>query len=180
MALINTTTTGVLGSTFYGDGAGALTVQKDGVTQGIYGNIPMSRAYVSGNQNYTTNTWTKAQFNTKSWDTNNNFSTSNYRFTPTVAGYYQLSSAALLYSASSNITFVAIEIYKNGSSGTVGVGTYQTTPGSTTCMVQVADVVYANGTTDYFEVWIYSNGTSPYINGSTTSGYFNSFLVKAA
>jgi hypothetical protein len=47
-------------------------------------------------------------------------------------------------------------------------------------MVQVADVVYANGTTDYFEVWIYSNGTSPYINSSTTFGYFNSFLVKAA
>ena len=32
MALINTTTTGVLGSTFYGDGTGDLTIQQNGVT----------------------------------------------------------------------------------------------------------------------------------------------------
>lgn len=32
MALINTTTTGVLGSTFYGDGSGSLTIQENGVT----------------------------------------------------------------------------------------------------------------------------------------------------
>jgi hypothetical protein len=32
MALINTTTTGVLGSTFYGDGTGSLTIQENGVT----------------------------------------------------------------------------------------------------------------------------------------------------
>jgi len=32
MALINTTTTGVLGSTFYADGSGDLTVQQNGVT----------------------------------------------------------------------------------------------------------------------------------------------------
>jgi hypothetical protein len=31
MALINTTTTGVLGSTFYGDGSGDLTIQQNGV-----------------------------------------------------------------------------------------------------------------------------------------------------
>ena len=31
MALINTTTTGVLGSTFYGDGTGDLTIQQNGV-----------------------------------------------------------------------------------------------------------------------------------------------------
>ena len=40
MALINTTTTGVLGSTFYGDGTGPLNIQQNGVTLGIYGNIP--------------------------------------------------------------------------------------------------------------------------------------------
>jgi hypothetical protein len=32
MALINTTTTGVLGSTFYADGSGDLTIQQNGVT----------------------------------------------------------------------------------------------------------------------------------------------------
>ena len=32
MALINTTTTGVLGSTFYADGTGSLTIQENGVT----------------------------------------------------------------------------------------------------------------------------------------------------
>ena len=50
MALINTTTTGVLGTTVYGDGQGALTVQKDGVTQGVYGNIPAFSVYRTSNQ----------------------------------------------------------------------------------------------------------------------------------
>ena len=94
MALINTTTTGILGTTVYGDGQGALTVQKDGVTQGVFGNQPAFSVYLSSNQTGVTNsTSTKIQFNTKVFDTNSNFdSSTNYRFTPTVAGYYQLNA----------------------------------------------------------------------------------------
>ena len=45
MALINTTTTGVLGTTLFGDGQGTLTVQKDGVTINKIGVQPMFSAY---------------------------------------------------------------------------------------------------------------------------------------
>jgi hypothetical protein len=62
MALINTTTTGVLGSTFFGDGTGPLTVQQNGVTLGTYGNIPAFSAYNTAVQNITSATWTKVQF----------------------------------------------------------------------------------------------------------------------
>jgi hypothetical protein len=73
MALINTTTTGVLGSTFYGDGSGNLTVQKDGVTQGIYGNIPAFSAYTTTSLSAPNNTTVKFPFNAKQYDTNNNY-----------------------------------------------------------------------------------------------------------
>ena len=90
MALINTTTTGIQGSTFFGDGTGPLTVQQNGVTLGVFGNQPAFRAYNVAVQNISNATWTKVQLTTELFDTNSNFDNStNYRFTPTVAGYYQ-------------------------------------------------------------------------------------------
>lgn len=52
---------------------------------------PAFSAYRGGpNQALTTGTYTKVQLNIEEFDTNNNFdSSTNYRFTPTVAGYYQ-------------------------------------------------------------------------------------------
>jgi hypothetical protein len=48
----------------------------------------------------TSNTFTKVQINTEEFDTNSNFdSTTNYRFTPTVAGYYQVNGSVNNYSS---------------------------------------------------------------------------------
>ena len=74
MALINTTTTGVLGSTFYGDGTGPLTVQQNGVTLGTYGNIPTFSATTLTGQSFSNGTFTKVQLNVETFDTNSNFS----------------------------------------------------------------------------------------------------------
>ena len=54
------------------------------------GNTPMFEAVMSANQALGNGSTTKIQFNTERFDTNGNYDHStNYRFTPTVAGNYQ-------------------------------------------------------------------------------------------
>jgi hypothetical protein len=177
MALINTTTTGVLGTTVFGDGTGSLTVQQNGVTQGIYGNIPAFSAYRTGSdQSVTTVTYTKVQFNSEQFDTNNNWDTTNYRFLPTVAGYYLL-NASVVHNPS-GATFI-IRLYKNGASSTTqGLSTIVASSGTIGAGTSTgfSELVFANGTTDYFEIFGYSSAASP---GFQASSYFTGHLVKA-
>ena len=179
MPLINTTTTGAPSSIFSSDGTEPLNLQQNGVTIGVYGNIPAFKAVrTSSNQSLTSQVWAKVQFNSELWDTNNNFdSTTNYRFQPTVAGYYQLNSN-IFFTASASMTFIAIEFYKNGSSGTIGGGYYGYIPSQTNFACGMTDLVYANGTTDYFEVWAYEAASTPAISASTYTN-FSGYLVKA-
>ena len=171
MALINTTTTGILGSTFAADGTGALNVQQNGVTLGVYGNIPAFSAYKSANQTGITNsTFTKVTFNLEEFDTNNNYDTSTSRFTPTVAGYYQFNWTAGTPGANAE---KMARIYKNGSSvkgGSDLIGYISS--GSA--------ILYMNGTTDYAEIYLVQ------ITGSNANSYtgidygFSGALIRTA
>jgi len=58
----------------------------------------------------TTNTWTKVPFNTEVYDTANCFDTTNYRFTPSVAGYYQINATAYLYANSGSMSQYGVYI----------------------------------------------------------------------
>jgi hypothetical protein len=183
MALINTTTTGVLGSTFYGDGTGSLTVQQNGVTLGTYGNIPAFSAYQtngSANQSISSDSWTKAKIDTKEFDTNNNFDTTTYRFTPTVAGYYQLNGCLYLRNAAASALKIS-GIYKNGSIYKVGISIYFTGNYYIAAdNLTVSTLMYLNGTTDYTELYGYINSSSASIGYGSTNSWFNGYLVKAA
>ena len=54
---------------------------------------PAFGVYMSGNQSIGSTGNSKVAFDTKTFDTNNNYdNTTNYRFTPTVAGYYQVNA----------------------------------------------------------------------------------------
>jgi len=174
MALINTTTTGVLGTTLYGDGSGSLTVQKDGVTQGVYGNIPAFSAYASAAQTVTSGADTKVLFDTEQYDTNNNFASS--RFTPTVAGYYQLNTR-IRFNGTSPSQYV-LYWYKNGAS--VGIGAYYNA-NLGVMFASASTLEYMNGTTDYVEIYTNITATSPSL-GSTyqNTNFFSGFLAKAA
>lgn len=172
MALINTTTTGVLGTTIFGDGAGALTVQQNGVTQGIFGNQPAFHAYASAAQAFTLNTYTKVTFDIKLFDTNNNFTSS--RFTPTVSGYYQISAGSQMAGTAS----IGPVIVKNNSFYIYGTST----PSISYPLSNMSVLIYFNGTTDYVDYYITSSAslnTSPSTSTSQTV-YFSGILVKAA
>lgn len=177
MALINTTTTGVLGTTVYGDGAGALTVQKDGVTQGVYGNIPAFLAGGTGSQTLSNDTAAKVTILTvESFDTNSNYDNSACRFTPTVAGYYQC-NAVLQISGSSTTTRTIVYIYKNNTD-IAAQGMTSGQANSQANWPSCAGLIYMNGTTDYLEVTGHCQGTGTLsITGAGCK--FSAVLVKA-
>ena len=134
------------------------------------GTGPAFSAYNSGTQNLTTSTWTKAALGLEYFDTNNNFdSTTNYRFTPTVAGYYQLNGAGFLQSATNNISFIGIAFYKNGGTPTT-YGSYGTIPNNNAAGAIISDLIYFNGSSDYVEMYIYATGTSPFTSTMRLSG----------
>ena len=168
MALINTTTTGVLGSTFFGDGIGSLTVQQNGVTQGIYGNIPAFSAYASAQSSAITSaTDTKVLFDIETFDTNNNFASS--RFTPTIAGYYQIN---VQVNNDSGLTALTAYIYQNGGAGSAA----GSASNATTYISTGSVILYCNGSTDYIELF------ATHAHGSTQpmTGSISACLIRSA
>ena len=111
---------------------------------------PTFSAYPTGtNQSIPPTTFTKVLFGTEAWDTASNFASS--RFTPTTAGYYQIN--ATVYFIGLNAANDAYQLWKNGSTyfefKNVTVGTFS---------INISQVVYLNGSSDYLEVYLYKNG----------------------
>jgi uncharacterized protein with NAD-binding domain and iron-sulfur cluster len=142
------------------------------------GTGPAFAVYSTVNQTTSTVTLTKIQLNTERFDTNSNFdSTTNYRFTPTVAGYYQISGAAS-YSTTTNNYGVAALIYKNGSAYAWGTATATTSMYSS---AQVGSLIYCNGSTDYIELYVYNGSAASQTTvGEAAYTYMTGFLARSA
>ena len=129
---------------------------------------PAFRAYRTTNQTPTNNAYTKIQFNTESFDTDTNYDpTTNYRFTPTTAGYYQI-AVRLVFSDVAKTGYSAI--YKNGAAYSVN--------GQSTGTVDSTDLVYLNGSSDYVEAFCY-NESNAVVFGSITSSYFGGSWIRS-
>ena len=176
----------------YGDTSGAITLAANATagtntqtlpaasgTVMVSGNIPAFSAYLSNNQSVTTDTWTKVQLNTKEFDTANCYSTSTYRFTPNVAGYYQV-DASIFFNSSSGNNICIMAVYKNGSNVKQGSFTYPASAPAST-VNNMSALIYMNGTTDYIELYGYLSASSlPVFYGSQIGTYFQAFLARAA
>ena len=154
------------------------TITQAEIASGVAGTGPAFRAYrTTSNQSLTASTWTKVQLNAEDFDTANCFdSTTNYRFTPTVAGYYQINFGAQVLGTS----IIAIAIYKNGSA--YGLGTYFESAFANSAS-NVQDVVYFNGSTDYVEGYILAVSSGITVNGTINSQAqtrMSGFLARAA
>jgi len=136
-----------------GGTSGAVTLSLDSTA--VTG--PAFRAYrITSNQSFSANVWTKVQFNGESYDTASCFdSTTNYRFTPNKAGYYQFNVSPNIQRSGSGLLYGAI--YKNGAGASV-TG-FQL--GSLDTFSPVAnDIIYMNGTTDYVEGYVYDQAAT--------------------
>ena len=147
------------------------------LASGVAGNGPAFSAYNSTAQIISSGVWTKALFDTEEFDTNSNFSSS--RFTPTVAGYYQINYEVDVYGAGSNV-YGVVALYKNGISVKRGSGISATNPIEVYFVLSA--LVYMNGTTDYVEIYpnINSAGTITLNGGGPIAGYFQGFLARTA
>ena len=144
---------------------------------GVAGTGPAFSASVTGTTTITSGVFTKMVFNSENWDTASCFdSTTNYRFTPNVAGYY-LITGALDAGTSTNANRAIPVIYRNGSSYRLGVnlGTANGSSFASTVSAQV----YFNGTTDYVELFAYVLATTAQYTASTAT-WFDGVLVRAA
>ena len=157
--------------------AGTQTVTLPAATGTVMvsGNQPAFSAYMSADQTTTANTWTKVTFNTEEYDTASCFdSATNYRFTPTVAGYYQIN--CMLSGQSGGLNGNDIGLYKNGS-----LFKFQRVFGATNFIELVINyVMYFNGTTDYAEIYYRSVTNAGYINGTASFSNFSGCLLRTA
>jgi hypothetical protein len=137
------------------------------------GTGPAFSAYQSSAQTLSSTTYTKIQLQTEEFDTANCFdSTTNYRFTPNVAGYYQISGGTCIISPSSVYQTI---IYKNGSAFKfIGNAAIDATRGQ-----WGSALIYFNGTTDYVELYAYLS-TGQALNATSALVYFQGFLARAA
>ena len=168
-----------------GDTSGAITLAAPAVsgtntatlpaatgTVMVSGNMPAFSAWCSTAQALTQNAYTKIAIDTKEFDTASCFNTSTYRFTPNVAGYYQVNAN---YNCTASGVTLAL-IYKNGSSIKSGANSSATavTGGS------VSALMYLNGSTDYIEFYGYTSAAGNYIGNASTYTYFQASMVRAA
>lgn len=166
-------------STINSNSMGAASVLQPAVATGVAGTGPAFSAYLNSAQSLPNSTSTKVQFNAEEFDTNNNFdSTTNYRFTPTVAGYYQVNGLIVCTALSSGY-YAQAQLFKNGSAAKYGVNTPSATNAYTRS--NISALVYMNGTTDYLELYATQNSgsTNPLATGSIDS-YFQAFLSRSA
>ena len=142
-----------------GTGNTNLTYPSTGGTVMVSGNMPAFSAYYNGSQiTYSAATWTKLTLNAEDYDTANCFdSTTNYRFTPTVAGYYQISLTISAAQNGSTTNGNNLAIYKNGSiyKGFTNVSITGQYYGTT-----ISLIMYMNGSTDYVEGYTYMAGSA--------------------
>jgi len=159
---------------FSSDGSGNVTTSATGLQ-----NTPAFEAYLSSNQNLSNDTVTKILFDTEVFDSDGCYdNTTNYRFTPTVAGKYKLYTV-IYYDSVTSGTEILINFDKNGSQVTQfkintkdGVKSYYT-----------STIVTANGSTDYFEVDSRHNSgvTEPVVgNASIKFTYFGGYRLIGA
>ena len=164
-----------------GDTSGTITVNAPAVAGTNTLTLPASTgtvgtvgsgfsAYASTAQTGISNgTFTKMTFTTEEFDINSDYDTSTSRFTPTVAGYYQVTIGAQGATNRSGTGSSFLVLYKNGSRFKDKVKneghTNQVTFGVHSTLVSL------NGSTDYIEAYVYADNMPSTFNLSGVQAY---------
>lgn len=127
----------------------------DSITSGAIASTPTFVAYRTGSaQSLSNETTTRCQYNTELFDTNNCYDNStNYRFTPTVAGKYFVYHEASFGRSVGNVFYYGqVFIYKNGSN----IASQQVSKNASSNFEthNVSTICEMNGTSDYLEAYI--------------------------
>jgi len=136
--------------------------------------LPAFSAYNGSAQSFSASTYTKITFPTEEFDTAGNFASS--RFTPTTAGYYQISTGVRFSASTANGWYFLL--YKNGTAyqtiGLIeGVDAFRYPFGN------ASTLVYMNGSTDYLEIYCAFDASSPTTIGGASNTYFTGVGVRS-
>ena len=150
----------------------ATIVQAD-LASGVAGNGPAFSAYQSSATSLSNATLTKILYANETFDTNSNFASS--RFTPTVAGYYQITASVAIQISGASYGVLRVnttDVAWAYGSGIVGV--LNSTP-------IVTKLVYLNGSTDYVEFYAEQrSGSTVNTDTNSTGTWFTGFLARSA
>ena len=129
-----------------------ITIPDATGTMMVSGNMPAFSAYANAGQTVSAGTFTKVAINTEYFDTANCFdSTTNYRFTPNVAGYYQVNATVSFGTTGAGEIIAAIykngSIYSRGTDANMVIGTFGDS------LITYNELIYFNGSTDYIELY---------------------------
>ena len=152
------------------DGAGTIS------SGGAITNTPSFFVRKTTAQSIGDSTYTTIEYDDVIYDTHSAFSTSTYRYTPTVAGYYWV-FAQLRSNSSTDFTSWQPFVYKNGSkySGTNNSHWHFES-------VLAGVIVQMNGTSDYIEIKGYCDGSSIPLGVSASEflNYFGAYRIIGA
>jgi len=134
-------------------------------------NAPAFSAYLSSSQSTSAATHTKIAFDTESFDLTSDYDTTNYRFTPSVEGYYQINVVVYVDITPRGI----IRLYKNGA--LYKLMTDLDT--NDTRVITGSVLIYMNGTTDYIEIYGWRTSAGNISGGTEDKNHFSAFLARA-
>lgn len=153
------------------------TTKQVSVAKLTVGTAPAFLAQLTSAQTIAGASYVKITLNDEIFDTNANFDpTTNYRFTPTVAGYYQV-NGNIFYNTSGVSGLMQLFIYKNGSAAASNVSLL---PSTGQCGISLGTVIYLNGSTDYVELYTYNGNALSQTTASGTYVYMSGSLVRGA
>jgi hypothetical protein len=140
---------------------------------------PSFSAYrATSNQSPTSGVDTKVALNAELFDTGGCFdSTTNYRFTPNVAGYYAVAFAVNM-GVGSGMSGALAHIKKNGTS--VAYGSFAAGDGNLNAVVVGQKLIYMNGSTDYLELFASVTGTTPIFKFGEDVTFLTAYLARPA
>ena len=170
--------TAAAGDTVYNSTARAPQIYNGNTWSSVVVAGPAFRAYVDSSQTISSGSQQKVTFGTETFDTNGNFASST--FTPTVEGYYQFNATVRIAGGSSTGECI-LTLWKNGTEYARGTNESGTEQGATFYSMQVSDIAYANGTTDYFEIYTQqTSGSGKDTTSGTNISYFSGCMIRGA
>ena len=149
--------------------------------QNIYHDLPAFYVARSTAQSISDQTWTVIQYtdnNSGGFDTSGEWDNSNYRFTPTIPGYYQFQMNQSISHGSIQASYIAI--YKNGSSFCQTGRYFFNGDNYDDAVMNTSALIHMDGQSDYVDFRAWKYGGSGSFGGSSSVSQASGFLVRHA
>ena len=166
------------GTVTLGSSGDTITIPSGVIMSGQ--NYPAFEAQGGAEQTAVDNVWTKLNMNIEVFDTNSMYDTGAYRFTPTIAGKYNVYGQVGIYSNTSwQLQIPNLAIYKNGSNYKYSANNEQNTYYPNERTLNITAVLEMNGSSDYVELYARANVISgvPVFETTSTVSNFGAYRI---